>query len=240
MKFNVITIFPELINDFINHGLISKALTKNIIEVQTWNPRDFSKNPTGRIDDKPFGGGQGMLLQAEPLIKTIEQIKLQSNTHVIFMAPHGNVFDQNKAHELQTKEDLTIICGRYEGIDKRVEESSVDEVISVGDFVLNGGELPALVVIETIARQLKGFIGNEISLKDSFSNGLLEYPQYTRPEKSAYGNVPEILLSGNHEMISRWQLKESLKLTLQNRPELLEKKKLSDLEKELLNEIKDE
>ena len=240
MKFNVITIFPELINDFINHGLISKALIKNIIEVQTWNPRDFSENPTGRIDDKPFGGGQGMLLQAEPLIKTIEQIKLKSNTHVIFMAPHGNVFDQNKAHQLKTKEDLTIICGRYEGIDKRVEESSVDEVISIGDFVLNGGELPALVVIETIARQLKGFIGNEISLKDSFSNGLLEHPQYTRPEKSAYGNVPEILLSGNHEMISRWELKESLKLTLQNRPEHREQKKLSDLETELLIEIKDE
>ena len=240
MKFNVVTIFPELIDNFINHGLISKALAKNILEVQTWNPRDFSDNPNGRIDDKPFGGGQGMLLQAEPLIKTIEQIKLQNSTHVLFMAPHGKVFDQKKVYELKNKENLTIICGRYEGMDKRVEESSVDEVISIGDFVLNGGELPALVIIETIARQLKGFMGNEISLQDSFSDGLLEYPQYTRPEKSTYGNVPEILLSGNHEMIGRWKLKESLRLTLQNRPELLEKKKLSDLEKELLNEIKDE
>ena len=240
MKFNVVTIFPDLINDFINHGLVSKALAKNILEVRTWNPRDFSDNHSGRIDDKPFGGGQGMLLQLEPLIKTIDEIKIHNDTHVLFVAPHGKVFDQNKAHELKNKKNITIICGRYEGIDRRVEETSVDEVISIGDFILNGGELSALVIIETIARQLKGFIGNEISLQDSFSEGLLEHPQYTRPEKSSYGDVPEVLLSGNHELIKRWKLKESLRLTLQNRPELLEKKELSDLEMELLTEIKDE
>ena len=240
MKFNVVTIFPDLINDFINHGLVSKALAKNILEVQTWNPRNFSDNHSGRIDDKPFGGGQGMLLQAEPLIKTIDEIKSHNDTHVVFVAPHGEVFNQNKANELKDKKDITIICGRYEGIDRRVEETSVDEVISIGDFILNGGELSALVIIETIARQLKGFIGNEISLQDSFSEGLLEHPQYTRPEKSSYGDVPEVLLSGNHELIKRWKLKESLRLTLQNRPELLKMKELSDLEMELLNEIKDE
>ena len=137
-------------------------------------------------------------------------------------------------------DDLTIICGRYEGIDNRIEENCVDEVISIGDYVLNGGELPALVLMETLARQQKGFIGNENSLLDSFSNGLLEYPQYTRPEKSIYGNVPQILLSGNHKEIRRWQLKESLRTTLINRPELFDDKILSELEVELLDEIKGE
>ena len=137
-------------------------------------------------------------------------------------------------------DNLTIICGRYEGIDNRIEENYVDEVISIGDYVVNGGELPALVILETLARQQKGFIGNENSLLDSFSNGLLEYPQYTRPEKSIYGDVPQILLSGNHKEIGRWRLKESLRTTLRNRPELLEDKVLSELEIELLDEIKGE
>ena len=211
-----------------------------MIEVKTWDPREFSGNKDGRIDDKPFGGGRGMLFQAEPMIKTVNEIKKHNKTHVIFVAPHGNIFDQKKAIELQANENITIVCGRYEGIDKRIEETCIDEVISIGDYVLNGGELAALVLMEVIARQHKGFIGNEESLNDSFSDGLLEHPQYTRPEKIPHGNVPEILISGNHEKIDRWKLKESLRITLKNRPDLIKSKDLSILEIELLNEIKDE
>ena len=240
MKFNLVTIFPDLINNFIEHGLFAKAINNSLIEVKTWDPRQFSGNKDGRIDDKPFGGGQGMLFQAEPIIKTVNEIKKHNKTHVVFVAPHGTIFDQKKAVDLKANENITIVCGRYEGIDKRIEETCIDEVISIGDYVLNGGELAALVLMEVIARQHEGFIGNEESLNDSFSDGLLEHPQYTRPEKIPHGNVPKILISGNHEKIKRWKLKESLRITLKNRPELIESKNLSDLEIELLNEIKDE
>ena len=240
MKFNLVTIFPDLINNFIEHGLFAKAINNSLIEVKTWDPRQFSGNKDGRIDDKPFGGGQGMLFQAEPIIKTVNEIKKHNKTHVVFVAPHGTIFDQKKAIDLKANENITIVCGRYEGIDKRIEETCIDEVISIGDYVLNGGELAALVLMEVIARQHEGFIGNEESLNDSFSDGLLEHPQYTRPEKIPHGNVPKILISGNHEKIKRWKLKESLRITLKNRPDLIESKNLSDLEIELLNEIKDE
>ena len=240
MKFNLVTIFPDLINNFIEHGLFAKAINNTLIEVKTWDPREFSGNKDGRIDDKPFGGGQGMLFQAEPIIKTVNEIKKHNKTYVVFVAPHGTIFDQKKAIDLKANENITIVCGRYEGIDKRIEETCIDEVISVGDYVLNGGELAALVLMEAIARQYKNFIGNEESLNDSFSDGLLEHPQYTRPEKTPYGNVPEILISGNHEKINRWKLKESLRITLKNRPDLIKSKDLSELEIELLNEIKDE
>ena len=240
MKFNLVTIFPDLINNFIEHGLFAKAIKNSLIEVKTWDPREFSENKDGRIDHKPFGGGQGMLFQAEPIIKTVNEIKKHNKTHVIFVAPHGTIFDQKKAIDLKANENITIVCGRYEGIDKRIEETCIDEVISIGDYVLNGGELAALVLMEAIGRQHKDFIGNEESLNDSFSDGLLEHPQYTRPDKTPYGNVPEILISGNHEKINRWKLKESLRITLKNRPDLIKSKDLSELEIELLDEIKDE
>ena len=240
MKFNLVTIFPDLVNNFIEHGLFAKAINNSLIEVKAWDPREFSGNKDGRIDDKPFGGGQGMLFQAEPIINTVNEIKKHNKTHVIFVAPHGTIFNQKKAIDLKAYENITIVCGRYEGIDKRIEETCIDEVISIGDYVLNGGELAALVLMEAIARQHKDFIGNKESLNDSFSDGLLEHPQYTRPEKTPHGNVPEILISGNHEKISRWKLKESLRITLKNRPDLIKSKDLSDLEIELLNEIKDE
>jgi len=155
MKFNVVTIFPEIIRDYMNHGLISRAQKNKLLEISLYNPRDFSEDKHGRIDDKPFGGGSGMLFKAEPIIHTINKVKEINDTHVIFVAPHGKIFDQNKAEELKNKENLTFICGRYEGIDKRIEEECVDEVISIGDYVLNGGELAALVIIEAISRFLK-------------------------------------------------------------------------------------
>ena len=240
MNFNIVTIFPDLINGFTCHGLLAKATEEKLVTVTTWNPRDFSKDKNRRIDDKPFGGGQGMLFQAEPIIRTIEAINNISKSYVVYVAPHGSPFNQKKALNLKDKENLTIVCGRYEGLDKRIEDTCINEVISIGDYVLNGGELPALVIMESLARLKQGFVGNEESLHDSFSDGLLEHPQYTRPEKSIYGDVPDILLSGNHELIKRWKLKESLRITKDRRPDLLKIKKLSDLEAELLNEIKDE
>ena len=240
MKFNLVSIFPELINDYIKYGLLSKALEKRVLEVKTWNPRDFSDDVNGRIDDKPFGGGAGMLFKAEPIINTVAEIKKIEDTHVVFVAPHGKLLNQKKIFELQSRTNITLICGRYEGLDNRIEETIVDEVISIGDYVLNGGELAALVIMEAVARLKEGFIGREDSLDDSFSKGLLEHPQYTRPKKGKFGDVPEILLSGNHKLIERWKLKESLRITIKNRPDLIGKKDLSALEMELINEIKAE
>ncbi|HJM59514.1 MAG TPA: tRNA (guanosine(37)-N1)-methyltransferase TrmD [SAR86 cluster bacterium] len=241
MKFEVVTIFPELINEFITHGIISKAITLKKLSVNTWNPRDYSEDKGRRLDDKPYGGGPGMLLQAEPLIRTIDAIKKEKETHVVYMAPHGKILDQERVIELSSKENITIISGRYEGIDQRVEDSRVDEVCSVGDFVLNGGEVPALVLIESISRLINGVLGDMDSImEESFSDGLLEFPQFTRPKKSAYGDVPEILLGGNHSEIKTWRLKESLRRTLTNRPDLLKGRKLTEEEKELIDEINDE
>ena len=175
MKFNLVSIFPELINDYIKYGLLSKALEKRVLEVKTWNPRDFSDDVNGRIDDKPFGGGAGMLFKAEPIINTVAEIKKIEDTHVVFVAPHGKLLNQKKIFELQSRTNITLICGRYEGLDNRIEETIVDEVISIGDYVLNGGELAALVIMEAVARLKEGFIGREDSLDDSFSKGCLLY-----------------------------------------------------------------
>ena len=182
-----------------------------------------------------------MVLQPEPLIETINHIKKKNKTYVVSMAPHGRVLNQKKLSELSKKKNLTIISGRYEGIDNRVEETSVDEVCSLGDYVLNGGELPSLILLEGIARLIEGVLGDDNSLsEESFNHGLLEFPQYTRPENSKYGNVPEVLLSGNHAEIKRWRLKESLRRTLSFRPDLIELRNLTVEEKELINEIKGE
>ncbi len=182
-----------------------------------------------------------MVLQPEPIIKTVDAIKKENETYVVCMAPHGTVLNQQKLLELSKKENLTIISGRYEGIDNRVEEACVDEVCSVGDYILNGGELPALILLEGISRLIEGVLGDDNSIvEESFNNGLLEFPQYTRPEKSDYGNVPEVLLSGNHEEIRRWRLKESLRRTLSSRPDLIESREFTSEETELIDEIKGE
>ena len=241
MHFNLVTIFPELIDDFVSHGIISNAISKKKLSISTWNPRQYSEDKNGRLDDKPYGGGPGMILQPDPIIKTVEAIKRKDETYVICMAPHGKVLNQQKFLELSQRKNITIISGRYEGIDNRVEESCVDEVCSVGDYILNGGELPALILLEGISRLVEGILGDENSvLEESFNDGLLEFPQYTRPENSEYGNVPEVLLSGNHLDIRRWRLKESLRRTLSLRPDLIESRQLTSEEKELIDEIKGE
>jgi len=241
MHFNLVTIFPELIDDFVSHGIISNAISKKKLSISTWNPRQYSEDKNGRLDDKPYGGGPGMIFQPDPIIKTVEAIKRKDETYVICMAPHGKVLNQRKLLDLSQRKNITIISGRYEGIDNRVEESCVDEVCSVGDYILNGGELPALILLEGISRLVEGILGDENSvLEESFNDGLLEFPQYTRPENSEYGNVPEVLLSGNHSDIRRWRLKESLRRTLSLRPDLIESRQLTSEEKELINEIKGE
>jgi len=241
MHFNLVTIFPELIQDFVSYGIISNAISKNKLSISTWNPREFSEDKNGRLDDRPYGGGPGMVLQPEPIIKTVDAIKKENETYVICMAPHGKALNQQKLLELSQKENLTIISGRYEGIDNRVEAACIDEVCSIGDYILNGGELPALILLEGISRLIDGVLGDDNSLlEESFNNGLLEFPQYTRPEKSKYGNVPEVLLSGNHSEIKRWRLKESLRRTISVRPELIDTRKLTSEERELIDEIKAE
>ena len=239
MRFDVITLFPDLVKDSFNYGVTGRALTSQKILLNTLNPRDFSNESNGKVDDRPYGGGPGMVMQPEPMIKAIRQAKSESkNPYTIFMSPQGNIFNQAKAEELSDKQHLVIVCGRYEGIDQRIIDSEVDEECSIGGYILSGGELPALIVMDSIARTIEGVLGDADSVKtDTFSDGLLKHPQYTRPESGSYGDVPEILLSGDHESIRRWQLKQSLLKTRKNRPDLLEIRSLNDEELELLEEI---
>ena len=239
MRFDVITLFPELIKNSFEHGITGKALSSKKILLDTVNPRDFSEDVNNKVDDRPYGGGPGMVMQAEPMIAAIRKAKKQSkNPHTIFMSPQGKIFNQNKAEQFSNMEHLVIVCGRYEGIDQRIIESEVDEECSVGGYILSGGELPSLIVMDSVSRIIEGVLGDPDSArKDTFSNGLLKHPQYTRPDSGAYGDVPKILLSGDHELIRKWQLKQSLLKTRQNRPDLLENRVLNEEELQLLEEI---
>ena len=239
MRFDVITLFPDLVKDSFNYGVTGRALTSQKISLNTLNPRDFSEENNGKVDDRPYGGGPGMVMQPDPMIKAIKQAKSQSKEpYTIFMSPQGNIFNQSKAEQFSDKEHLVIVCGRYEGIDQRIIDSEVDEECSIGGYILSGGELPALIVMDSVARTVEGVLGDTDSVKtDTFSDGLLKHPQYTRPETGSYGDVPEILLSGDHESIRRWQLKQSLLKTRKNRPDLLEKRPLNEEEQGLLEEI---
>ena len=239
MRFDVISLFPDLIENALKHGITGRALKDSKVILGTLDPRRFANKPDGRLDDRPYGGGSGMVMQAAPLIKAIKKAKKNSkNPYVVYMSPQGKVFDQNKVKEFAKKEHLIIVCGRYEGIDQRVLDTEIDEECSIGEFILSGGEIPALVILDAVIRTIEGVLGDPQSvLNDTFNNGMLKYPQYTRPENSPYGNVPNILLSGNLESIKRWQLKQSLAKTQKNRPDLLKNKVLTQVEKELLEEI---
>ena len=239
MNFQIVTIFPSLIKDMLSYGIIGKALKSNLIKVNTLNPRDFSDEDNQRIDDKPYGGGPGMVMQAQPLIKAISYAQQQhDSSFVVYMSPRGSNFNQNKAKEFSKKKNLIIVCGRYEGIDQRVLDNKVDEECSVGDFVVTGGEIPALLVTEAVSRFIPGVVGDSQSVDDdSFSQGLLEYPQFTRPEKDESGEVPQVLLSGDHKKISKWRLKQSILKTYKNRPDLLNSRDMTEEEKIWLKEI---
>ena len=240
MKFSVVTIFPQIIWANLEFGILGKAIDKEKIEVSTYDPRDYSKSPSKRVDDKPFGGGSGMVMEAGPIIKAVEEAKKKSiDAHVIYLSPQGKLFNQEKAKELADRSNIILISGRYEGVDQRVVDHIVDEEISIGDYVLSGGEIASLILIDSISRQIEGVVGDFQSVEDdSLYDGLLKHPQYTRPEESEYGVVPKILLSGNHESIRSWKIKKSLENTMKKRPDLLEKANLDKEKKKVLGQIK--
>ena len=243
MNFIFITLFPEIIKSSLNESITKKAIDNSLITCQVYDPKDYL-NERERIDDKIYGGGPGMLLKPEPLKKVLDKVleKLdKSKSKKIYLSPKGTQFNQKKAEKLSKEENVIFICGRYEGIDQRIIDHYVDEEISIGDYVLSGGELPALVVFDAIVRNIEGVLGDDSSLEqESFSGGLLEYPQYTRPEKMKLGDVPKELLSGNHAVVEQWRKKQMLGITASRRKDLLEKIKLSPEEKALLEEFFDE
>lgn len=238
MKINILTLFPGMFSGFINESIMKKAIEKNLIEVNLINIRDYANNKHNVVDDYPFGGGPGMLMKPEPLFAALEPFR---NTKVIYMSPQGKVYDQECAKRLLAEPEITIIAGHYEGIDERVIEEFVDEEISIGDYVLTGGELPAMVVIDAVSRMIPGVINNaESFINDSFYNGLLDAPHYTRPAEFMGRKVPEVLMSGHHANIKKWQMKEAIKRTLQRRPDLIEKKEFNKQELKILAEAKKE
>lgn len=223
MKFDVLTLFPEMF-ETLKESIIGKALERKIIEINTINIRDFSKNKHKKVDDTPYGGGAGMVMMPDVVYDSYMFIQHKENAKVIYLSPKGKVLNQQKVEELSKQEHLILLCGHYEGIDQRVLDEIVDEEISIGDYVLTGGELPAMVLIDSVSRYVEGVLNKESVSEESFTNGLLEYPQYTRPEVFLNKKVPEILLSGHHENIKKWRREQSLEITKQKRPELLKKK----------------
>ena len=237
MNFNILTIFPEIF-DIFNVGLISKSIKKKLIKINTFDIRENSVNKHNHVDSKPYGGGEGMVMMAEPLAKTLSSIKKRQLGKVIYLSPQGKKLDQKKVVSLASRKNITLICGRYEGIDQRVIEKYVDEEISIGDFVLSGGEYAAICLIDAISRHIPGVLGNKDSyLKDTFSDGLLKGNVYTKPEIFEDMQVPDVLLSGNHKEIQKWRLENSLIQTFLKRPDLIAKKKLSKKYKKLLEEL---
>ena len=221
MQFDIITLFPEMFSAIKEEGIIARAIKKSLISINTWQLRDFSLNKYKNVDDKPYGGGAGMVFQVKPIRDCIAEIKNSTpKTKVVYLSPQGRRLDQGLVDELIKSEYLTLLCGRYEGIDERVIENDIDLEISIGDYVISGGELAAMVVIDAVSRHLPGVLGNESSLKDSFKEELLDYPHYTRPEVIDGQTVPEVLLSGNQAKINEWRSKESLKKTKEKRPDL--------------------
>lgn len=238
MQFDVLTLFPEMFK-VLDESIIGRAKEKELINVNLINIRDFSKNKHKKVDDTPYGGGAGMVLMPDVVYDAYKSVKTE-NAKVIYMSPQGKKLDQTKVEELSKQEHLILLCGHYEGIDQRVVEEIVDEEISIGDYVLTGGELPAMVLIDSVSRYVEGVLKDGSTKEESFSQGLLEYPQYTRPEIFKGSKVPDVLLSGHHANIGKWRRKQSLKITLDKRPDLLEKINLSDEDKKVLEEIKNE
>ncbi len=240
MIFNILAIFPNTINCFFQESIVKRAVDKDLVNINLINIRDYTKDKHGKVDDYPFGGGSGMVLTPDPIFRALESI--QKKGYIIHLSPMGNRLDQQKVRELSMRDSLTIICGHYEGIDHRVVESLVDEEISIGDFVLTGGEPAACVIVDCITRELDGALGDGLSkCEESFdASGLLEYEQYTRPAEYRGMRVPEVLLSGNHERIRKWRMKRRLLNTLEKRPDLIKRSRLSGEYRDLLHEIEKE
>lgn len=226
MNFYVMTLFPDMITDGLNTSITGRAIENGIMSVEAVNIRDFSTNKHMKVDDYPYGGGAGMVMQAEPVCAAFDSIikKTGHRPRVVYMTPQGHTFTQQMAHEFAKEEDLVILCGHYEGIDERALETIVTDYVSIGDYVLTGGELPAMVVIDTISRLVPGVLNNSESAEtESFENGLLEYPQYTRPVEFNGMRVPDVLLSGNHGKVDEWRYEKSLERTKKFRPDMYEK-----------------
>ena len=242
MRIDVISIFPEMFEAISGYGIPGRAIKKDLLQLRVWNPRDYTDDKHRSVDDRPYGGGPGMVMLAEPLAKTIAATRVeQSQAKVIYLSPQGRKLDHAAVKEFSTRAGVILLAGRYEGVDERLLASVVDEEWSIGDYVLSGGELPAMVLIDAIARQLPGVLGDEDSAaQDSFVTGLLDCPHYTRPELYGGQPVPEVLLSGNHEQIRRWRLKQMLGRTWLRRPDLLERLQLNDEQQRLLEEFRRE
>jgi len=239
MRFDILTLFPEMFSSPLQESILGKAIEKGLIQIRTINIRDFALDKHQVVDDTPYGGGQGMVMKVEPIARAFEWVKSQSpSSWRVYLTPQGKPFTHDVARRLTSKQHLILLCGRYEGVDERVRELFIDEEISIGDYVLTGGELAALVLIDAVSRFLPGVLGSDRSAEeDSFINSLLEYPQYTRPFNFSGKEVPEVLLSGNHSAISLWRRKEALRRTAMRRPDLLAKASLSEEDKKLLEGI---
>ena len=239
MKIDYLTLFPEMFEGVLNHSILKRAQDKGIINVNTINFRDYAVNKHNQVDDYPFGGGQGMVLKPEPVFNAMKDIQHNDETRVILMCPQGRPFTQKIAQELSSTEHIVFICGHYEGYDERIREHLVTDEISMGDYVLTGGELPAMTMTDAIVRLMPGVLGNQQSHQDdSFSDGLLEFPQYTRPREFQGMTVPDVLLSGNHAHIEKWRHKQKLIRTYLKRPDLLMAYPLSEQDKEIIESFK--
>jgi len=241
MRFDILTLFPEMFNGPFSDSMIKKARENGIIDINLIDIRDYTTDKHNTADDYPYGGGAGMVLKVEPIYYALADITedfSQSTTNIL-LTPRGQKLDQSMVKDLSGKDRLVLICGHYEGIDERIRNNFVDQEVSIGDYVLTGGEIPAMVLVDAVARLLPGVLGHDESKKnDSFYNGILDYPHYTRPQEFKGMEVPEILLSGNHQLVDRWRKKEALKRTYLMRPDLIENTELTQDQQELLREIK--
>lgn len=240
MNFHIMTLFPDMVMGGLNTSITGRAIEKGIISVEAVNIRDYAGNKHNSVDDYPYGGGAGMVMQAPPVCDCYEDIcrRLGKRPRVIYMTPQGRVFNQKIAEELAAEEELVFLCGHYEGIDERALETICTDYLSIGDYVLTGGELPAMVMIDCISRLVPGVLNNEVSADiESFHDNLLEYPQYTRPEEFRGMKVPDVLLSGHHKNIEEWRRRESIKRTLERRPDLLAEANLDKKERKFLEEL---
>lgn len=236
MKISILTLFPEMFDGFMTNSIIKRAIAKDLVEIEIVNIRDYTKDKYGRVDSAPVGGGAGLIMKCQPIIDCLNSIK-SPGSRVIMLSPRGERYSQKKAHFLlNSQQNLILLCGHYEGIDERVNDY-VDEMISIGDYILTGGEIGAMAIADSVIRLIDGAIAEESIVDESFENGLLEYPQYTEPYDYEGQTIPQILYSGNHKAIEKWRRKQSLRITKEKRPDLLDKIELTKEDKKLLEEL---
>lgn len=241
MSIHILTLFPAMFSGPFSESIVKRAVDQGLVEISIYNIRDYTSDKHHVVDDSPYGGGPGMVLKPEPIFKAVEAVRGETGMPVILLTPQGKLFSHRVAEELAQNEKMMLVCGHYEGVDERVRQHLVTDEVSIGDYILSGGELAAMVVVDAVVRQVPGVLGSEESVEDdSHAKGLLEYPQYTRPQSFHNWEVPEVLLSGNHAEIARWRRTQSLKRTLRRRPDLLQQAELSDEDKKLIAQMERE